>query len=336
MPSRHAPTPPSSSPDATRRRLNLALGLAAGGPLWLGSLAAQAAALPPLPRYPQPVEAHSPLVGRILQSGQQFIAPQQLVSECAHAVLCMLGEQHDHPDHHAVQAWIITALAQRGDLAAVALEMADAGQRFDGPRDTPEAVVRGRLQWNDTGWPWTLYAAPVMAAVRAGVAVVGVNLPQAAMRPAMQQARWDASVPPAVRQRILDDVAESHCGLLPASQLPAMARIQFARDDSMAAHSLALARPGKTVVLLTGSFHANRTLGIALHLAAHAAQTPPGVAQPLAVFSLLLQGLAPDTQAELPAGYDAVWFTPGTPPIDHCAELRRMMQGEKPSGQPKP
>ncbi|WP_288093265.1 ChaN family lipoprotein [Thiomonas sp.] len=336
MPSRHAPTPPSSSPDATRRRLNLALGLAAGGPLWLGSLAAQAAALPPLPRYTQPVEAHSPLVGRIVQRGQQFIAPQRLVSDCAHAALCMLGEQHDHPDHHAVQAWIITALAQRGELAAVALEMADAGQRFDGPRDAPEAVVRERLHWNDDGWPWKLYAAPVMAAVRAGVAVVGVNLPQDAMRPAMQQARWDASVPPAVRQRILDDVAESHCGLLPASQLPAMARIQFARDDSMAAHSLALAQPGKTVVLLTGSFHANRTLGIALHLAAHAAQTPPGVAQPPAVFSLLLQGLAPDTQAELPAGYDAVWFTPGTPPIDHCAELRQMMQGEKPSGQPKP
>ncbi|OYV41100.1 MAG: hypothetical protein B7Z83_00210, partial [Thiomonas sp. 20-64-5] len=171
-----------------------------------------------------------------------------------------------------------------------------------------------------------LYAAPVMAAVRAGVPVVGVNLPQGQMRATMQQPQWDGSVPPAVRQRILDDVAESHCGLLPASQLPAMARIQFARDDSMAAHSLTLTRPGKTVALLTGSFHADRTLGIALHLAAHAARTPPGMPRPVRVFSLLLQGLAPDTQAELPAGYDAVWFTPGTPPVDHCAELRAQLQ----------
>ncbi|MDY0329291.1 MAG: ChaN family lipoprotein [Thiomonas sp.] len=313
--------------DLTRRRLSLALGLTAGGPLWLGSLAAQAATLPPLPRYTQPVRAHSPLVGRILQGGQQFITPQQLLSNCAQVALCLLGEQHDHPDHHAVQAWIITALAQRGKLAAVALEMADAGRRYDGPRAAPEAVVRERLHWNEAGWPWAMYAAPVMAAVRAGVPVAGVNLPRADMRAAMRQSLWDASVSPAVRQRILDDVAESHCGLLPASQLPAMVRVQLARDDSMAAHGLALMRPGKTVVLLTGSFHADRNLGVALHLAAHVEQTPPGVPRPLKVFSLLLQGLAPDTQAELAAGYDAVWFTPGTPPIDHCAQLRLRMKG---------
>ncbi|MGC9237838.1 MAG: ChaN family lipoprotein [Thiomonas sp.] len=326
--SRRTPRAPSAPHNPTRRRLTVALGLAAGGPLWRGGPSAQAAALAPLPRYTQPVEANSPLVGRILQGGQQFISPHQVLDDCARAALCMLGEQHDHPDHHAVQAWIVTALAQRGQLAALALEMADAGLRFDGPRDAPEATVRASLHWDEDGWPWALYAPPLMAAVRAGVPVVGVNLPQARMRPAMQQARWDDSVPPAVRQRILDDVAESHCGLLPASQLPAMARIQFARDDSMAAHCLALTQPGKTVVLLTGSFHANRTLGIALHLAAHAAQTPPGVPRPLTVFSLLLQGLAPDLQAERPSGYDAVWFTPGTPPVDHCAELRKMMKGQ--------
>lgn len=320
------PSPRSSPPDAARRRLNLALGLAAGAPLWFSASAARAATLPPLPRYTEPVEARSPLVGRILQSGQQFITPQQLVDDCARATLCLLGEQHDHPDHHAVQAWIVSALGERGALAALALEMADAGQRFEGPRDAPEAVVRARLHWNDDGWPWAMYSAAVMAAVRAGVPVVGVNLPRADMRPAMQQARWDTSVPAKVRQRILDDVAESHCGLLPASQLPAMARIQFARDDSMAAHSLALARPGKTVVLLTGSFHANRTLGIALHVAAHEAQLPRGVARPVRLLSLLLKGLSPDTQPELPAGYDAVWFTPGTPPIDHCAELQKTLK----------
>ena len=316
----------SSNPDATRRRLNVALGLTAGAPLWLSASAARAAALPPLPRYTQPVEAHSPLVGRILQRGRQFISPQQLVDDCARATLCMLGEQHDHPDHHAVQAWIVSALGQRGQLAALALEMADAGQRFDGPRDAPEAVVRARLRWNDDGWPWTMYAAPVMAAVRAGVPVVGVNLPQTDMRHATQQTKWEASVPPAVRQRILDDVAESHCGLLPAAQLPAMARIQLARDDSMAAHSLALAAPAKTVVLLTGSFHADRTLGIALHIAAHEARLPRGIARPVRLFSLLLDGLSPETKPDLPAGYDAVWFTPGTPPVDHCAQLRQMMQ----------
>lgn len=316
-----------AAPNPTRRRLNLvALGLTAGAPLLGAGLAAAAGALPELPRYTQPVCADSTLVGRILQADRQFISPQQLVDDCARATLCLLGEQHDHPDHHAVQAWIVGALAARSQLAALALEMADAGKRFDGPRDASEDAVRARLAWNDAGWPWRLYRGPVMAAVRAGVPVVGVNLPQQSMRATLEQTRWDSSVPPAVRQRIIDDVIDSHCGLLPAAQAPAMARIQFARDDSMAAGCLRLAMPGKTVVLLTGSFHANRTQGIALHLAAHAARVPLGVSQPPAVFSLLLQGLGPDTPAELPDGFDAVWFTPGTPPVDHCAELRAQLQ----------
>ena len=308
-------------PNHTRRRLNIALGL--GSPLLFAALGARAqksgnTALPPPPRFTQQVEADSPLAGRILGAGDRALTPEQLLGACAQSSLCMLGEQHDHPDHHALQAWIIGALAQRGRLAAVALEMAETGSRFAGPRDATEAAVRNALRWNDGGWPWRLYSAPVMAAVRAGAPVAGVNLPQADLRAAMQDARWDATVPPDVRRRVIDEVAESHCGLLPAAQLPAMARIQFARDDSMAEHSRTLTRPGKTVVLLTGSFHANRTLGVALHLDA----------EPIGVFSLLLQGLDADTAAKLPTGYDAVWFTPGTPPVDHCAELRKAMKGK--------
>lgn len=316
----------SAPPDRTRRRLNLALTASAAMPLFAAELA-HADAMPPLPRYTQPVAADAPLVGRVLRAGGQPLSPAQLCDACAAATLCLLGEQHDHPDHHAVQAWIVTALAAQGRLAAVALEMADAGKRFDGPRDASAAAVRAALDWNDAGWPWRLYAAPVMAAVRAGVPVVGVNLPQGQMSAVMQQARWDDSVPGAVRERIIREVIDSHCGLLPAAQAPAMARIQLARDDSMAAHSLALAQPGKTVALLTGSFHADRNVGIAQHIAAQSAQIPPDVARPPVLFSLLLLGLSgEDTPVAVPAGYDAVWFTPGTPPRDHCAELRAQLQ----------
>ena len=39
----------------------------------------------------------------------------------------LLGEQHDAPGHQALQQQIVEALAARGFLAAVALEMADSG-----------------------------------------------------------------------------------------------------------------------------------------------------------------------------------------------------------------
>lgn len=310
------PDMPTSPLHSILPRRKAILGLAGGlcallaPPAW-----AAGAALPPLPRFTAPVLADSPLAGRILAADRHVLAPSQLVDACAHATLCLLGEQHDHPDHHALQAWMISALAGRHRLAAVALEMADAGRRFDGPADAPEAAVRAALDWDDKGWPWALYAAPVMAAVRAGVPVVGVNLPRAQVRPAMREARWDATIPADARSRIIAAVVDSHCGLLPAAQAPAMARVQIARDASMARGSLALARPGRTVVLLTGGVHADRTLGVPLH-----------VPRQTRLFSLLLRGLNAHDPDEPPPGYDAVWFTPGTPPVDHCAELRTRLR----------
>ena len=324
-------TPPTR-PDAMRRGLVVALALGCALPGRGRAAEGLTASLPSLPRFTQTHHANAPLAGRILGVGGAALDPAQLVDRCAAASLCMVGEQHDHPDHHALQAWLIEALSARGRLAAVALEMADAGTRFDGPRDASEAAVREALRWNSRGWPWALYAPPVMAAVRAGVGVSGVNLPDAAMKAAYADPRWDASVPAAVRERVIREVVDSHCGLLPEAQAAKMARVQFARDDSMAGHALALVRAGKTVVLLTGSVHADRALGIALHLAAHAA--PSGADRPVRVFSLLLQGLAADTPANVPQGYDAVWFTPATPPVDHCAQLERQLKRRADGGRP--
>ncbi|SCC91293.1 conserved hypothetical protein [Thiomonas sp. X19] len=371
LPARHR-----SGPVHDARRRTLVLGLGASG-LALSQPGAWAVepALPPLPAFQETGFADSPLVGRIVGADGLALQPAQLLAQCAAASICMLGEQHDHPDHHALQAWVIQALAARGQLAAVALEMVDAGRRFDGPADaapgnaeppqvslaptgggsagrawgrspgnagppqvslTPagggsasrpwgrsENGVRQALHWNNDGWPWALYVGPVMAAVRAGIPVVGVNLPDAEMMNAYRDPKWDASVPEAVRRSVIDDVRDSHCGLLPAAQLPAMARIQFARDASMAAGCVALLQPRRTVVLLAGSFHADKTVGIALHLAA-AGPVAHGTKLP-SVFSLLLQGVDGDTAPRPPSGFDAVWFTPSTPPVDHCAALRKSL-----------
>lgn len=309
------PFPARAAASACPQRRRLALGAIAALTLPAGVAAAQTAALSPLPKFTQPVDTDSPLVGRIVAADRELLTPPQLLQRCAAAAVCLLGEQHDHPDHHALQAWILSALAQRGRLAALALEMADAGRRFAGPRNASEAAVRAALAWDDAGWPWRLYAGAVMAAVRAGVPVVGVNLPRADTRAAAQQPQWDDSVPAAVRQRIVQEVIDSHCGLLPAAAAPQMARVQFARDARMAQGAAALAQPGKTVVVLCGSVHADQSVGIALHL-------PPHVR----CFSLLLRGLGENPDPALPAGFDAMWLTPGTPPRDHCAELRRQSQ----------
>jgi uncharacterized iron-regulated protein len=186
--------------------------------------------------------------------------------------LLLLGEQHDEPAHHEAQRATVQALARRGVLAAVALEMADSGASTAGlPRHATEDDVRSALRWDATGWPWSDYAPAVMAAVAAGVPVVGANLPRERLRPAMQDASLDAVLPPAAIQAQQQAIRDGHCGLLPESRIAPMTRMQIARDRAIAATLAGLAAPGKTVLLIAGAGHVDPDVGVPVHL-------PPGLA----------------------------------------------------------
>ncbi|ROZ79060.1 ChaN family lipoprotein [Ramlibacter sp. WS9] len=210
----------------------------------------------------------------------------------------LLGEQHDAPTHQGMHRRVIEVLGARGALAGVAIEMAEQGRSTAGlPREAAEADVRIALQWSDTGWPWQAYAPAVMAAVRAGVPVIGANLPRSQMRNAMVDAALDASVPNDVLQAQRSAVREGHCGLLPDTQIGPMTRVQIARDRAMAQAIAQAAVPGKTVVLLAGAGHVDATLGVPRHL-------PPALR----------------VRAEL---------LPAEPPKkDYCAELREQLKGK--------
>lgn len=230
------------------------------------------------------------------------------------AELIVLGEQHDAPAHQRIHASAVQTLAGRGQLAALALEMAPAGRSTASlPRDADAAAVRAALDWNDQAWPWERYAAAVLAAVRAGVPVLGANLPRSAMRGAMADTTLDALLPPAAWQAQQEAIRAGHCDLLPAAQIVPMARIQLARDRAMARVVEQAVRPGRSVLLLTGAGHADRTLGVPRHLPAT-----------LRVHAVRLQA---GGQARPSPGFDAIWTTPPAPPRDHCAELRQHLRG---------
>lgn len=179
----------------------------------------------------------------------------------------LLGEQHDaagHPRTH--ERWVST-LAEQGRLAALTLEMAEQGTSTANLQPgASEQQVQLALRWNVAGWPWPRYAPAVMAAVRAGVPVLGANLPKDRQRQAMRDELLDGRLPPAALAAQRQAVREGHCGMLPAEQIPPMTRIQIARDVAMAQTVAAAARPGKTVVLLAGSGHVRPELGVPLHL----------------------------------------------------------------------
>ncbi len=231
----------------------------------------------------------------------------------------LLGEQHDAPEHQRWEADSVRWLAERGRLAALVIEMAEAGTGTDGlPPDANAAQVYAALRWNEAAWPWERYRAVVMAAVAAGVPVRGGNLPRSRMRAAMQDEALDRHLPPAALALQRNAIEEGHCGLLPADRVMPMVRIQLARDASMAQVVQQARQEGRTVLLAAGWGHVRRDLGVPTWLPANF-NAKVAIAQ---------AGQA-RTAIESEANY--IHPTPALAPRDHCAELRARPPGRVPA-----
>ena len=233
------------------------------------------------------------------------------------ADVLLLGEQHDATEHQLIEQSVVAHLAQRGVLAAIALEMADAGTTT--ARLQPSASdeqVRLALQWQDNAWPWTAYGPAIMTGVRAGVVVLGANLPRARMRESMTDRKLDAALPGPALKAQQQLIRTGHCNLLPESQITPMTRIQIAKDMTMASTLSQAAVPGKVVLLLSGNGHADRSLGVPQHLA------------PDLKVQVIRLSAGPDTLGDQAGSSDMVWVTPALPEKDYCAGLREQFGGK--------
>jgi uncharacterized iron-regulated protein len=224
----------------------------------------------------------------------------------------LLGEQHDAADHQRIARQVITALAERQQLAAVVIEMAERGNNTAALQPgASEAQVQAALRWDDSAWPWRAYGPAVMAAVRAGRPVLGANVPRGDLRASMQNAALDSALPPSALAAQQQGIRTGHCGMLPEAQIAPMTRMQIARDQSMASVIERAQVPGQVVLFMGGSGHVDRTLGVPQHL-----RTGLNIKA--------VQLLAGSADAPSP-GYDAVWPTPPLPPVDYCTQFKSQM-----------
>ena len=90
-----------------------------------------------------------------------------------------------------------------------------------------------------------------------------------------------------------------------------MTRIQIAKDMRMADTLQAAVRPAQVVVLISGSVHADKQLGVPQHL-------PPA----LRVKAIRLRSGTASGEFE---SFDGVWTTPATPEKDYCADLVKQL-----------
>lgn len=252
-----------------------------------------------------------------LASGAR-ISPEQLVERLAAAPRVLVGEQHDNPDHHALQLWLSRELAARRPQGSVLMEMIGPGQQAAVDRaqaetrtGRPPADAYVALDWQ-SGWDWGLYGALVQYQLRQSYPLLAANLDRAEIMDIYRQRpplEGPASSAPTVQAKLEQDIRESHCGLLPDSQIPAMLAVQQQRDRRMAQR---LAEAPQPAMLLAGAFHVRRDLGVPLHL------SDLGAGAGNVVLILAEVGREP-----APGSADYVWYTAANPPEDHCAKLRR-------------
>jgi uncharacterized iron-regulated protein len=257
-----------------------------------------------------------PVTGEIrdLRSGQ-VLTPRELVARLAEPSRLIVGEQHDNRDHHQLQLWLLQALGERRPQGSLLLEMLTPDQqpRIDEVRraSTLPADLPGALNWQ-SGWDWNLYGPIVGFALTQPYALLAANLDNLEIRtvyakpPTLSGSRSNAA---SVKDELLAQINDSHCGLLPTSQMPAMLAVQQQRDRRMAERLLSAPTPS---LLFAGAYHARKDVGVPIHV------LDLGEPQSPTVLMLAEQG-----GEVTPAMADYVWYTPATPAQDYCAEMRK-------------
>ncbi|SDL84850.1 Uncharacterized iron-regulated protein [Modicisalibacter muralis] len=246
----------------------------------------------------------------------------ELFERLARAPSIVIGERHDNPEHHRLERWLIACLAERSMLGGVAMEMLDTRQQMRLARishqrllQMNDAELRHAFDWQGRGWDWSAYGPILRLTLSLGLPLGAANLPHERIAEIVSAGRVP-DLPPAVARAQRRALIEGHCGLLPESILDGMLAAQVARDRVMAE---ALAELPPSALLICGSGHARRDIGVALH----------AEEKPLCV-GLVEVGHDQNWRDALPASVDAgppfdlAWFTaPAAERGDVCAALRK-------------
>lgn len=280
--------------------------------------------------WESPLHQNHALVGSIwLVAQERFISRDELLSQLQQHPILLLGEKHDNPDHHRLRLSLLDGLLSPADRTLMALEMMERGQQAqinalaaDGLRPDDPALA-GRLTWDEEGWPWPFYGPVVRLALERSARLVAGNINSSEVMAIYRDASPTAPQTLAENQlaQLERDIDSSHCGLLPASQFPAMVRVQQARDRQMADALMSDIDAIEQRVLLAGNYHIRHDLGVPNYLPEQLTRPP-----------LSLAFLEVDPELDEPADYlqqfsdiapyDVVWFTPALRHDDYCADMR--------------
>jgi uncharacterized iron-regulated protein len=284
--------------------------------------------LVPIADFSLKLGAKHPLVGRVIAGPTHAeVGAEVLLHAAGRARYIVLGETHDNPDHHQLQAQVLEHFLRAQPSAAMASEMLDEedASKLAQPPQT-SAELAERVDWAHSGWPEFSQYKPVFdVAIAAHAQLIAAHPSVEHVRASMQgvadaEARElgiDAPLPEEQVKAQYAEIRESHCGHANEPMLVAMQRGQVYKDAFMAR---SLKRTGVPTALIAGRGHARNDRAVPYFLQ----RTHAGATLSIAFIEVndrQLEAAAYDTEA-----FDYVVFTPRVSDKDPCEEFRKQLE----------
>lgn len=280
------------------------------------------------------------LVGKLYNSASnRFVEFEELLTATETARYLLLGEKHDNPDHHVLQRTLIDHAIVTGRLNQVAFEMLDSDsdkllQELSQQKIESAEDLKEYLQWDEEGWDWDSYRPLLQSVYRADIPLKAANISRDEMSrvysealPASIENVLDETLDAATMSQLYSDIDESHCGLLPESQFPAMVRVQQFRDYSMAKSLANSQMQDGLSVLVAGNYHIREDLGMPNYLRSQEGSEALRAQDILSVsfMEVTPESLNPEEYLQQFGdikAYDYILFTPAISDEDYCASLQ--------------
>jgi uncharacterized iron-regulated protein len=268
----------------------------------------------------------------------QRLGEATLLSRLESADFVLLGERHDHPDQHRLQALIVAELQRRArHPRAVAFEMIGSDQQLaiveHLAAEPGDAAGLGRtVGWEARGWPDYAMYSPILAAALAGDGqIIAANLPEtatrtvfesgpAALRPTVvSRTGLGRPFPVALANDLRQELDDAHCGQAPDEVIDGMFDVQRARDAVMA-DRLAAASGRGGGILIAGAGHVRTDRGVPWYLV----HLEPSARIVSLAFLERTEADGPPPR-DLP--FDYVWYvSPLDPGEDPCSKYARSLE----------
>lgn len=237
----------------------------------LGLSAVLAVTPPTSPRaVPVPSAARGAAPTVVARSGAALTGWADYINALSAAQVVAVGEKHDEPRHHAVQAEVVRELAARGLPVTVGFEMVSTDQQsvLDDFASGAMSEADFAAWWDKTwGYPYAIYKPVFDAARAAGLPMAGLNVPRSLIKEVARKGL--AGLAPADRAKLPASVQESsdaryrayvetsldEHGPMPPARRANMREVQAAWNEAMGEKAAALAAAGRLVVVVAGQGH---------------------------------------------------------------------------------